>query len=103
MQAHTRKLHTENSKSPRVSESQEKSELVDWRTAFGDLIEKFTEAGVALKGFRLREGWTQAEVAEKIGIDQANLSRMERGKRAIGKAMAKKLAAVFKTDYHIFL
>jgi DNA-binding XRE family transcriptional regulator len=101
MQAHTRKLPIE--RSVRASESQEEDNLIDWRTAFGDLIEKFTEAGVTLKGFRLREGWTQAEVADKIGINQANLSKMERGKRAIGKAMAKKLATIFETDYRVFL
>lgn len=102
MRAHTRKLHTENSRAQRESENHEK-DLVDWRGAFGDLIDKFTEAGVALKGFRLREGWTQAEVADKIGIDQPNLSKMESGKRAIGKAMAKKFAHLFGTDYHVFL
>lgn len=101
MRAHMRKLPIE--RSIKVEEHREISDLVDWRTAFDDLIDKFSEAGVALKGFRLREGWTQAEVADKIGIDQPNLSKMERGKRAIGKAMAKKLAALFGTDYRVFL
>lgn len=101
MQAHTRKLHTE--KRIMVSKSRREDELVDWKTAFSDLIDKFTEVGIVLKGLRLREGWTQAEVAEKIGISQANLSKMERGKRTIGKAMAKKFAAIFGTDYRVFL
>jgi DNA-binding XRE family transcriptional regulator len=85
------------------SKRTEKENLVDWSAAFGDLIEKFSETGATLRGFRLREGWTQTELAEKIDVNQANLSKMEHGKRPIGKIMAKKLAALFKTDYRIFL
>lgn len=99
MRAHTRKHHTEES----VTINRENKSSVDWRSAFGDLIEKFTEAGAALRGFRLREGMTQTELADQIGVDQANISKMEHGKRPIGKTMAKKFAALFKTDYKTFL
>jgi DNA-binding XRE family transcriptional regulator len=85
------------------NESQQLDVLVDWHSTFIDLIEKFSETGAALRGFRLREGWTQAELAEKVGTNQANLSKMEHGKRPIGKTMAKKFAALFCTDYRIFL
>ena len=101
MRAHTRKLHTE--KSVIVNESHKKNDFVDWRTPFGDLIEKFSEAGAALKGFRLREGWTQAEVADKIGIDQPNLSKMENGKRVIGEKVARKLAKALNIDYRLLI
>lgn len=77
--------------------------LIDWQSAFGDLIEKFSEAGATLRGFRLREGLTQTELAKKIEVNQANLSKMEHGKRPIGKLIAKRLASLFKTDYRIFL
>jgi transcriptional regulator with XRE-family HTH domain len=33
-----------------------------------------------------------------LGISQGNISHMEHGKRSIGKQIAKKLAALFKTD-----
>jgi DNA-binding XRE family transcriptional regulator len=77
--------------------------LIGWQSAFGDLIEKFSESGAALRGYRLREGWTQIQLAEKIDVNQANLSKMEHGKRPIGKQIAKRLATIFKTDYRIFL
>jgi ribosome-binding protein aMBF1 (putative translation factor) len=99
MQAHTKKRHTEKS----ISISSNETDLINWQSAFGDLVEKFSETGAALRGFRLREGWTQTELAAMIDINQANLSKMEHGKRSISKAMAKKLATLFKTDYRIFL
>jgi transcriptional regulator with XRE-family HTH domain len=54
---------------------------------------------ILLNGLRLREGWTPTELAEKINVDQANVSKMEHGKRPIGKGIAKKLTAIFHTDY----
>ena len=50
-----------------------------------------------------REDLTQAEMGEKLGIAQTNISQMELGKRAIGKKLAMKFAKLFNTDYHIFL
>lgn len=99
MRAHTRRHHTEKY----MDTNSTGINLTDWQSAFGDLIEKFSEAGAALRGFRMREGWTQIELAKKLDVNQANLSKMEHGKRPIGKTMAKKLAALFKTDYRIFL
>lgn len=99
MQAHTRKLRIEKN----INNESEETDLMDWETAFEDLIEKFSKAGAALRGFRLRDGLTQTELAKKIKTNQANLSKMEHGKRAIGKNIAKKLASIFKTDYRIFL
>ena len=99
MRAHTRKHHTEKS----VVANSESYNLANWRDAFEDIIEKFSEAGAALRGFRLREGMTQNELAERIGLNQANISKMEHGTRPIGKSTAKKFAALFDTDYRIFL
>lgn len=99
MRAHTRKHHIEKNAVSGANEN----DAIDWRSAFGDLIEKFSEAGAALRGFRLREGMTQTQLALNIGCEQANISKMEQGKRPIGKSMAKKFAAFFKTDYRVFL
>ncbi len=96
-----RKLHTE--KYPGTCLDMKSEGLFDWRFGFSDIIDKFSEAGAALRGFRLRDRLTQVQLAEKVGINQANLSKMEHGKRPIGKAMAKKFAALFHTDYRIFL
>lgn len=46
---------------------------------------------------------TQAALGGILGIDQTNISKMERGFSPIGKLIAKKLAEFFKTDYRIFL
>jgi len=43
------------------------------------------------------------ELARKLGVAQGDLSKMETGKRSIGKEMAHRLAGVFDTDYRVFL
>lgn len=63
----------------------------------------YTRAGACLHGARIKEGLSQMALAEKIGISQTNLSKMEVGKRPIGKAMAKRIATILKVNYRIFL
>lgn len=70
---------------------------------FKDLDKKYTRPGVALRGARGKEGMSQGELAKKLGIPQGNLSKMENGKRPIGKAMAKRLADILNIDYRVFL
>ena len=105
MQGHTRKHHTDTNQDRKGLKIQEieSDQAIDWRNAFSDLINEFTEVGATIRGFRLREGWTQAELGEKIGVSQANLSKIEHGQRSIGKKLAKKMANVFQTDYRVFL
>ena len=78
------------------------SESIPWREAFREYSEDELP-GVVLSGARHKEGLTQTELAEKLDINQGYLSDLECGKRAIGKNMAKKLAAVLKVNYKIFL
>jgi DNA-binding XRE family transcriptional regulator len=75
----------------------------EWRGLFKEVIENHSHQGLYLKGLRLREGYTQKELGKLIGVNQNNISAMEHGKRPIGKAMAKKLSEVLKTDYRKFL
>ena len=70
----------------------------DWEDAFQE-----RHPGVVIRGLRFRDGLTQVELADKIGILQSHISEMENGRRSVGKAMAKKLARVFNSDYKIFL
>jgi ribosome-binding protein aMBF1 (putative translation factor) len=56
-----------------------------------------------LRGARTKEGLSQVQLAQKLGIDQADLSKMENGKRPIGKKMAKKFAKVLRIHYQVFL
>ena len=90
----------------RVADESSKTESRDTVPAdevFKELDEKFGRAGAALQGARHKEGLTQVELAEKLRVSQADLSKMEHGKRSIGKRMARKLAHALKVDYRIFL
>ena len=71
--------------------------------AFADLDKKYTKVGALLKGLRYREDMTQKEFSEKVNVKQGDLSKMENGKRPIGKNIAKRLSKLFKVDYRMFL
>ena len=70
---------------------------------FANIERQYTRAGVLLRGTRHREGLTQAEMAKKIGVTQADLSKMESGKRPIGKIIAKRIEKIFDVNYRYFL
>lgn len=59
--------------------------------------------GMALKGLRVREDLTQAEMAIRLKIPQSHLSDMERGKRPITLSMAKRIEDTFGMGYKVFL
>lgn len=59
--------------------------------------------GDILQGFRYREGLTQKQLADALSIKQSHISEMERGKRTITAAMAKRLADYFQTSPEVFL
>ena len=59
--------------------------------------------GSAIRGLRLREGLTQEQLAQLLGVKRPNLSEMENGKRPIGKKMAKRSAQILKTEYTVFI
>ena len=71
--------------------------------ALRKLLDGAPQGAVVLKGLRTRENFTQAKLGELLGIAQTNISQMERGRRAIGKDLAKRLAKFFETDYRLFL
>ena len=58
---------------------------------------------IVLKNCRLDDGLTQKQLAEKVDVLATHISEMEKEKRPIGKALAKKLAKVFTLDYRMFL
>lgn len=70
---------------------------------FANIEKKYTKAGVLLRETRYRESLTQAEMAKKIGVTQADLSKMESGKRPIGKIIAKRIEKSFGVNYRYFL
>lgn len=121
MQAHTRGRHTkmrepiiyayEGLKSYAIPKSvadkylveQEDKGSISAKDVFKDLDNLRTEAGALLKGVRARENMNQIEFAQAIGVTQANLSKMENGKRPIGKQIAKRIEQVFGINYKYFL
>ncbi len=70
---------------------------------FPDLGDQKKTPGIALRGVRLRLGLTQKEMAEKIGVAQGDLSKMEKGERAIGKKLAMRIGKALGIDYRRLL
>lgn len=79
------------------------SSQISWEEIAKERISKFTKQGIALRGARKRLSLSQKELAAKLNIDVSNLSKMEKGKRPIGKKMAQRLARVLDIHYKVFL
>ena len=71
------------------------SESVPWREAFPEYDET-KEAVSCLAGARYKEGLTQRDLSEKIGIPQKYISEMENGKRLIGRTLAATLSETLR-------
>ena len=79
-------------------------ESVDYfKTDFHKEISASMTPGDKLRGLRKACGWTLAVVGEKIGVTPYRVSDYETGKRAISKAVAKKLAEVFNISPAVFI
>ena len=102
MRAHTRKHRTDTFKGINAEKHEEEDSMTG-EEALNLLIGNESKAAVMLRGLRYREGLTQLELGKLLGTAQANISQMERGKRSIGKQIAKRLAELFRTDYRLFL
>ncbi len=70
---------------------------------FPDLGDPAKTPGIALRGVRLRHELTQKEMAQKIGVSQGDLSKMEKGERPIGKKLAMRIGKALGIDYRRFL
>ena len=78
------------------------SDLVPWRDGFPEYSDEDLP-GVSLRGSRYKEGLTQKQLADMIGVPQRHISMMENGKRPIGKDMAKRLGKALNISYKVFL
>jgi transcriptional regulator with XRE-family HTH domain len=56
------------------------------------------EFGAVLKALRENAGLSQAELAERLNVDQASVSRWERGQGEPGISLAVPLAAILGVD-----
>lgn len=86
-----------------LSDYEREDETVDVTEVFPVLKDAKQRPGAMLRGARLKENMTQEQLAKKLGITQANLSKMENGTRAIGKKMAHRLGNILNVDYRLFL
>lgn len=106
MSIRTRTHHTKSNRTKSHNlraKIQAKRKKTSWREVAKKEIRQFSEAGVMLRGYRYKKNITQLELSKAIGVNQHHISKMENGKRPIGKEMAKRLAAFFETDYGVFL
>lgn len=53
-------------------------------------------SGPDLRNARRERAWTQAELADRLGVTQAYVCLLERNRRAVPRRLAKKLASVLK-------
>jgi len=74
------------------------SESIPWEE-----LAKYGKTGIVLRGARYREGISQKELANRTGITQNNISKIENGKRVIGEKVAKKLAKALKIDFELLM
>ena len=79
------------------------NELIDAGDVFPDLRDPKKRPFITFRGIRAKTGLTQAQLAERLRITQADVSKIESGKRPIGKALARKIEKEFKIDYRRFL
>lgn len=94
-------VHPENVATiTRYAEGLEKSGSTPWREV---AAKRGSVPASVLRGARGQAEFTQTKLSELTGIRQRHISEMERGKRPIGKEMARKLAAALDTDYRVFL
>lgn len=84
-------------------EAPTKKKNVPWRESAKKEFEKYTEIGAMVRAGRFKAGLTQRELADKLEILPHHVSEMEHGKRPVSIKMAKKLGALFKLDYRLFL
>jgi len=97
MSAHT-KMHRTKTPSKKTER-----DSIPWRELFKEEIKKRGEGGLILRGLRVREGVTQKQLAELIGVLPHHISEMENKKRPIGKEMARRLAKALNANYRVFL
>lgn len=103
MLGHTKRHHIKGDSYKREEKIKAIEDSLSYDEAMKILLGDESQGAVMLRGLRNREGITQNELGRILGTDQTNISKMELGKRPIGKMIAKRLAKLFKTDYRLFL
>jgi plasmid maintenance system antidote protein VapI len=74
---------------------------IAWEELAKDRIQKYKHAGLVLRGARHRENMSQVELAKQSSVHQNEISKIENGKRSVGKKVAQRLAKVLNFDYKL--
>lgn len=85
---------------PRILKDNEALRLEDIKPSLKDSAQRIASI---LRGARLKKNMTQIKLAEELNITQSDLSKMEHGKRPIGKKLAMRLSQILEIDYRVFL
>jgi DNA-binding XRE family transcriptional regulator len=80
-----------------------KEEAIDARELYPELKDPIKRAAIAFHGARLRLGLTQKQMADKIGLSQSDISKIEKGEREISRKLALRIGKAFEIDYKRFL
>lgn len=76
---------------------------VDAREFYPELSDPIKRIAISFHGTRLRLGLTQRQMAEKIGLNQSDISKIEKGEREISRKLAVRIGKALKVDYRRFL
>jgi DNA-binding XRE family transcriptional regulator len=87
----------------RLDDRSSDSDYVDADVVYPHLKDPIKGPAASFHGIRLRHGLTQKQMAEKIGVSQSDVSKMEKGERPIGKKIAMRIGEALGIDYRRFL
>lgn len=81
----------------------DEDDSVDARELYPELNDPVKRVAIAFHGARLRLGLTQKQMAEKIGLSQSDVSKIEKGEREISRKLAMRIGKALGIDYRRFL
>jgi DNA-binding XRE family transcriptional regulator len=87
----------------RLNDRSSDEDYVDAEVLSPHLKDPIKGPATSFHGIRLRHGLTQKQMAEKIGVSQSDVSKMEKGERPIGKKIAMRIGEALGIDYRRFL
>ena len=87
----------------RLDDRSSDESYIDADVLYPHLKDPIKGPATSFHGIRLRHGLTQKQMAEKIGVSQSDVSKMEKGERLIGKKIAMRIGEALGIDYRRFL
>jgi len=75
---------------------------VEPNKVFAAINFKYSKLGAIVRGIRYKENLSQKNFAIKIKVSQTDLSKIENGKRAIGKTIISRIIKQFKINKKVF-